>query len=168
MTRVGHVIISVCCELPYRRTGPSTRRRHADSARPRWSDTRRRIGASFARTSQAFARFNPEIRTGAAELVEHSVRRPRPRVRRMVDNPLPHRTLPRSRSPANRRTPARHRGHGDSWLPLQRPCTMGRIISPKVQGEQGIGRMILPKVKVYKVLAYLIYLYLRYGQPGHT
>ena len=45
---------------------------------------------------------------------------------------------------------------------------MGRIISPKVQGEQGIGRMILPKVKVYKVLAYLIYLYLRYGQPGHT
>ena len=42
-----------------------------------WSDTRRRIGASFTRTSQAFARFNPEIRTGAAELVEHSARRPR-------------------------------------------------------------------------------------------
>ena len=28
------------------------------------------------RTSQAFARFNPEIRTGVAELLEHSVRRP--------------------------------------------------------------------------------------------
>ena len=67
--------------------------RHADSARPGWSVTRRRIGGSFTRTSQAFARFNPEIRTGAAELLEHSVRRPRPRVRRVVVNPLPHRTF---------------------------------------------------------------------------
>ena len=83
-----------------------------------WSDTRRRIGGSFTRTSQAFARFNPEIRTGVAELVEHSARRPRPRVRRVVVNLSPHRTQPRSRSPANRRTPARHRGCGDSWLPL--------------------------------------------------
>ena len=33
-----------------------------------WSDSRRRIGGSFIRTSQAFARFNPVIRTGAAEL----------------------------------------------------------------------------------------------------
>ena len=33
--------------------------------------------------------------------------------------------LPRSRSPANRRTPARHRGRGDFWLPLQRPCIRG-------------------------------------------
>ena len=90
-----------------------------------WSDTRRRIGASFTRTSQAFARFNPEIRTGAAELAEHSARRPRPRVRRVVVNLSPHRTWSRSRSPANRRTPARHRGCGDSWLPLQRPCIRG-------------------------------------------
>ena len=105
MIRVGHATISVCCELPYDSTGPSTRGRHADSARPGWSDIRRRIGAAFTRTSQAFARFNPETRTGAAELLEHSVRRPRPRVRRVVVNPLPHRTLPRSRSPANRRTP---------------------------------------------------------------
>ena len=36
--------------------------------------------------------------------------------------------LPRSRSPANRRTPARHRGRGDSWLPLQRPCIRGLAI----------------------------------------
>ena len=41
-----------------------------------WSDTRRRIGGSFTRTSQAFARFNPEIRTGAAELVEHRADQP--------------------------------------------------------------------------------------------
>ena len=59
---------------------------------PEWSDTRRRIGASFTRTSQAFARFNPEIRTSAAELSEHGVRCPRPRVRRVVINPLPHLT----------------------------------------------------------------------------
>ena len=62
MIRVGHATISVCCELPYASTGQSTRRRHADSARPGWSDTRRRISGSFARTSQAFARFNSEIR----------------------------------------------------------------------------------------------------------
>ena len=74
MIRVGHVTISVCCELPYASTGQSALgRRHANSARPGWSDTRRRIGGSFTRTSQAFARFNPEIRTGAAELLEHSV-----------------------------------------------------------------------------------------------
>ena len=87
MIRVGHAIISVCCELPhnYAGTGPSARRCHADSARPGWSDTRRRIGGSFTRTSQAFARFNPEIRTGAAELSEHSARRPRPRVGRGSD-----------------------------------------------------------------------------------
>ena len=33
-----------------------------------WSDTQRRIGGPFTRTSQAFARFNSEIRTGDAEL----------------------------------------------------------------------------------------------------
>ena len=49
----------------------------------------------------------------------------RPRVRRVVVNLSPHRTWSRSRSPANRRTPARHRGCGDSWLPLQRPCIRG-------------------------------------------
>ena len=29
MIRVGHAIISVCCELPYAGTGPSARRCHA-------------------------------------------------------------------------------------------------------------------------------------------
>ena len=41
MIRVGHATISVCCELPYVSTGQSTRRRHANSAQPGWSDTLR-------------------------------------------------------------------------------------------------------------------------------
>ena len=46
-------------------------------------------------------------------------------------NPLPHRTLPRSRSPANRRTPARHRGRGDSWLPCRGLVSEGlRVVGP--------------------------------------
>ena len=111
--------------IPQHRSSELTWAR-TDSARlSGHTHTQRRIGAPFTRTSQAFARFNPEIRTGVAELLEHSVRRPRPRVRRVVVNPLPHRTLSGNRSPANRRTPARHRGCGDSWLPLQRPCIRG-------------------------------------------
>ena len=97
MIRVGHATISVCCELPYPSTGRSASARRACRLGSAWCaggltpGFALRIGVSFTRTSQAFARFNPEIRTGVAELLEHSVRRPRPRVRRVVVNPLPHR-----------------------------------------------------------------------------
>ena len=52
-----------------------------------WSDTRPRIGGSFTRR----LRLSPTRKSEQASLSsEHSARRPRPRVRRVVVNPLPH------------------------------------------------------------------------------
>ena len=127
MTREKHAAISVCCELlpiPQHRSSELPRAR-ADSARPSGLP----LSVASVGPLPARLRLSPvstrKSEQAALSSTEHVARRPRPRVRRVVVNPLPHRTKSGSRSPANRRTPARHRGCGDSRLPLQRPCIRG-------------------------------------------
>ena len=126
MIRVGHATISVCCELPYASTGQSTSEGVMQtqlglggltpgvaSACP--LPARLRLSPVSTRKSEQASQSSWSIVCGAHGRESDA----------WWSIPYLIVPLPRSRSPANRRTPARHRGRGDSWLPLQRPCTRG-------------------------------------------
>ena len=81
------------------------------------------VASAPLRTSQAFARFNLEIRTGATELLEHIVRRPR----RESDawwSTLTSSYFAQESLPANRRT-LPDTGAWRLLATLLRPCTRG-------------------------------------------